>query len=986
MRQARIIGRFVATLVSLGSYCVSASAYEFEKSIEADSLVHIAARNCNLQLLFTSEGGGQKPFRIPGRWFSDVEFWFGDSGTISLRKDPEALCRTSISVTRSKGESFQELLTRAAFQWGAGTKDSRELAIQTIGEAARYANVPSHKFAANLLLAQARLELGYLLESEQSLTIALESAESSDEQAIVQWIAGLIHRQAGKFALAEKTLAAALQHLPADGLEYVRQDIQVAICDAQVNQFKEEALACIDNLLSGVELLPEYKTKIYNARGGYYNERMMLPQALHSFEQAARVAGSGLLLADERMAANNVAHVLNRAGLPQQAQEILLETVRKLSDSPHTYQLAHAYQLLGRVALELGDRRRSEDYYRLALELETSAGYRDAMGWSMYGLGNVLRGQGRLREAVLHHENSKAVIDDLFPGNNRAGTLTRLALAEDYLGLHQLDLARRELAEVKAFSGLALQTAAEVALIESEVEFQDGDIVAATRLAEDAARKFEKLENSPRQVAALGQLARVLEMERPAKAVETGKLAIAKIGEVQKMLVSSADAVHFADLSNEIISEQVRRLMRDPGSLELAFALSESHRSGLFVEPEAASPDVLKQAKLIVQSLSEQLLLAIEKDNEDDARKLRSELEDARRRFGSTVKYRTMQPEAIDISRVRIPADTAFVSYRVDSVLSIAFVLDHKGLRKVDLGADNKIISELVGAGNLALARVGQDYREVLSDLSAAVWKPLAIDPSVDRVFVAPHGPIYHVPFAALTTSQYEYEPLFLEKDLYFSSTITSSFSEVDVPEEVFVMAPFTPDASLDSNWQTLRWSAREAESIRQAMPESHALVGESATFEALVERTASKDKKILHFSTHGFVSDQQTSVSGLVLAGASGRAEVFDWQLFERLPLSGDDIVVLNGCQTAAGEVLNGAGIVGLTQAFFTAGSKRVVNTQWRIDDRASALFSSYFYPALMSGNGVARAVGAAQQMIFRNPKYRHPYYWGGYRVFATH
>lgn len=91
-------------------------------------------------------------------------------------------------------------------------------------------------------------------------------------------------------------------------------------------------------------------------------------------------------------------------------------------------------------------------------------------------------------------------------------------------------------------------------------------------------------------------------------------------------------------------------------------------------------------------------------------------------------------------------------------------------------------------------------------------------------------------------------------------------------------------------------------------------------------------------------------------------------------------DLVVLSACDTALGEALPGEGFVGLTQAFFAAGSQRVLGTLWPVDDQATSEWMRRFYLALRSTRSPARALRQAQSEMAADAQWSAPYYWAGF------
>ena len=80
-----------------------------------------------------------------------------------------------------------------------------------------------------------------------------------------------------------------------------------------------------------------------------------------------------------------------------------------------------------------------------------------------------------------------------------------------------------------------------------------------------------------------------------------------------------------------------------------------------------------------------------------------------------------------------------------------------------------------------------------------------------------------------------------------------------------------------------------------------------------------------------------------------------------EALDLAGR-IVVLSACQTAAGVVLSGEGVLSLARAFFEAGAHAVVGSRWPLRDVDAAALFDTFYRDLGQGVSLSQALKATQ------------------------
>jgi CHAT domain-containing protein len=133
--------------------------------------------------------------------------------------------------------------------------------------------------------------------------------------------------------------------------------------------------------------------------------------------------------------------------------------------------------------------------------------------------------------------------------------------------------------------------------------------------------------------------------------------------------------------------------------------------------------------------------------------------------------------------------------------------------------------------------------------------------------------------------------------------------------------------------------------------------------------RTLAPTRRVLHFATHAVASDTEPMDSFLALAGSSSQPSE-DGRLTaeEVYGLSLDaDLVVLSGCRTASGQI-TGDGVVGLSRAFFVAGTPSIVASLWDLPDAAGEELLPRFYRQWSRSADKADALRQAQlQMLER-------------------
>jgi hypothetical protein len=97
-------------------------------------------------------------------------------------------------------------------------------------------------------------------------------------------------------------------------------------------------------------------------------------------------------------------------------------------------------------------------------------------------------------------------------------------------------------------------------------------------------------------------------------------------------------------------------------------------------------------------------------------------------------------------------------------------------------------------------------------------------------------------------------------------------------------------------------------------------------------------------------------------------------------LDLKGNQLVSLSACETNVGELSAGDELVGLTRAFFFAGTPTILSSLWSVDDAATAALMTAFYKHWQAGAGKAQALQAAQAEVRANPQWVSPFYWAGF------
>jgi tetratricopeptide (TPR) repeat protein len=186
--------------------------------------------------------------------------------------------------------------------------------------------------------------------------------------------------------------------------------------------------------------------------------------------------------------------------------------------------------------------------------------------------------------------------------------------------------------------------------------------------------------------------------------------------------------------------------------------------------------------------------------------------------------------------------------------------------------------------------------------------------------------------------------------------------------------------------------SEREVKSsaVATGLPEVHILTGPDATV-SHIQALLSTKPEIIHFAVHVISPQDAGTKSEAALAlslTGDDVPELLTKETIARLRVPGS-LVVLSGCASQQGEVLPGAGLVGLSRAWLLAGASAVLVTAWPIPDDSGHFFQS-FYSQMRATSGsigerAAIALEKAQSDMRSGSGYRsNPAFWAAYSLIS--
>lgn len=369
--------------------------------------------------------------------------------------------------------------------------------------------------------------------------------------------------------------------------------------------------------------------------------------------------------------------------------------------------------------------------------------------------------------------------------------------------------------------------------------------------------------------------------------------------------------------------------------------------------------------------------------------------------------YRSLTPHALPTDTVGItplnakeilsilsPSEMG-VHYLVNQNTIGAFFVSSQTIEYKHIGS----VDELSKLNDLALEAIASRSWSVadrLSELGKALFKQIDIT-RFDQIYIAPHQFLHNVPFSALYLEAFNASlgelasvtmlPSLSSKTLHKPRTSSAESFNVAVFTD-----PFISHSSGKENWlsslPSLPWSKLEATHLKTLFGEESTVSfsGHRANRKHLLTQQ-SRNATILHIATHSYFNEESPLNVGFTLAtedefGIKDPGFVTFSEL-SQYPFS-NQLVMINGCQTALGINAHGEGLMSMARSFLSSGAENVVATLWPVSDRASLTFMAYFYDALSETGSVSEALARARSNMRNNRRFAHPFYWAAYTHYS--
>jgi len=263
------------------------------------------------------------------------------------------------------------------------------------------------------------------------------------------------------------------------------------------------------------------------------------------------------------------------------------------------------------------------------------------------------------------------------------------------------------------------------------------------------------------------------------------------------------------------------------------------------------------------------------------------------------------------------------------------------------------------------------------------------------ELIIIPDDEISYMPFDAFITSpgkktKINYAGLaYLIRNYsisygYSTNTLWNNKSKAQFSPKVIGFAPDYSNTGFDDGkkYKTLKSNSLEIEGILDNFDGTVLKAGRAtiANF-----RSSLNSGAILHLAMHAELDTIQVGSSGLIFSPDTKSPGNYRLNNYEIGQMSvNSPMVVLSACNTGAGKLYSGEGLMSLARNFVLAGVPSVVETLWPVEDVAGSKIMGNYYKYLSEGKPKNTALRLAKLDYIDNssPSFVNPRFWAAYTL----
>jgi CHAT domain-containing protein/tetratricopeptide (TPR) repeat protein len=357
-----------------------------------------------------------------------------------------------------------------------------------------------------------------------------------------------------------------------------------------------------------------------------------------------------------------------------------------------------------------------------------------------------------------------------------------------------------------------------------------------------------------------------------------------------------------------------------------------------------------------------------------------------------------------------------YISYIASDTALYIFIVNRKNRQLLSFPADSSLFSDIKQFRNLlGMPSPSDNAREAFEKfqktgyrLYRKIIEPIRPYLISNILLISPDNILSYIPFETIPTSlspdnkilysrlhymmndfdiSYTYSVTFLAESMKRESRFSNKLIAFapSYSEPVDIGTVLKNRQKVNGMLPDLPFARQEAEYVSSIT--GGKLYENDAAIETVFKNESGK-YDIIHLAMHTVLDDQSPMYSTLIFSPEKDTINDRYLKTYEiySIPLRAK-MVVLSSCNSGAGMLYSGEGILSLARGFMYSGSKSVVMAMWEIEDKSGTDIVKGFYDNLKKGYSKSSSLRRARLKYLKQADQlrSHPYFWSSLVIYGN-
>lgn len=328
----------------------------------------------------------------------------------------------------------------------------------------------------------------------------------------------------------------------------------------------------------------------------------------------------------------------------------------------------------------------------------------------------------------------------------------------------------------------------------------------------------------------------------------------------------------------------------------------------------------------------------------------------------------------------KLDNNTALLSYHLSEKELLTLLITNKKLEYHKTIIDKTFFTRLEEFKS-SLHNISPDQRYSGEAVSSALYQTL-IAPFYrtikqgTRLVIIPDDELNYLPFEALQDENKKYLIEKFAVQYQFSTALLGDNDKTGSLSNTLALAPFASGSVKDSAGSAFTGLPASKEEISRL--KGRVLTDENATKNIFLQLSNRHD--IIHLATHASVNNDTPSHSYIAFYPANNDYKLYAGEIAD-MKLDAVQLVILSACETGAGKLVKGEGLMSLSRAFAYAGCPNIITSLWKAEDKSTSFITQRLHYYLEKKYSKDKALQQAKLDFLRSDeidsRLKTPDYW---------